>query len=188
MSDRPLVFLDLDETLVSSFSPIPLEQVEGLLEKAWAKPPTEFNLKVVERSQIRVTQIKNAYTIDDLMVIVRPDAQAAIDYLSTFAEVHVFTAASSEYAHAVLNGTGLKFSEGEGRVYSLREQDLDMTWASGRRWVLLDDTMAYAKVRLLRDLDVNVRVIQVDPLNLGSRCEPLMIYAREAARRLGLSF
>lgn len=188
MNNRPVVFLDLDETLISSFSPIGLTQVENLLEKAWTKPPTEFNLKAVERSQIRVTQIKNAFTIDDLMVIVRPDAQAAIDYLSTFAEVHVFTAASLEYAHAVINGTGLKFREGEGKVYSLREQDLDMTWAAGRRWVLLDDTIAHAKVRLLRDLDTDVRVIQVDPLNLGSRCEPLMIYAREAARRLGIIF
>ena len=83
MSDRPIVFLDLDETLISSFSPIELTQVERLLEKAWTKPPTEFNLKNVERSQIRVNQIKAAFTIDDLMVIVRPDAQAAIDYLST---------------------------------------------------------------------------------------------------------
>jgi len=31
-------------------------------------------------------------------------------------------------------------------------------------------------------------VILVDPLSLGSRCEPLMIYAREAARRLGIAF
>jgi hypothetical protein len=187
MSDRPIVFLDLDETLISSFSPVELTQVERLLEKAWTKPPTEFNLKNVERSQIRVNQIKAAFTIDDLMVIVRPDAQAAIDYLSTFAEVHIFTAASMAYAEAIVSGVGLKFKPDEGRIYSLRDEP-DMSWAAGRRWVLIDDTQAYAKIRALRDLDVDVRVILVDPLNLGSRCEPLMIYAREAARRLGIAF
>jgi hypothetical protein len=187
MQDRPLVFLDLDETLISSFSPIDLGVAENLLEKAWTKTPTEFNLKVVERSQIRVNQLKAAYTIDDLMVIVRPDAQEAIDYLSSFAEVHIFTAASYEYASAIVSGVGLKFKPDEGRIYSLRDGP-DMTWAAGRRWVLLDDTQAYAKIRALRDLDVDVRVILVDPLNLGSRCEPLMVYAREAARRLGFAF
>jgi len=187
MNDRPIVFLDLDETLISSFSPVELSQVEKLLEKAWNKPPTTFNLKNVELNQMRVTQVKNAFTIDDLMVIVRPDAQAAIDYLSTFAEVHIFTAASMAYAEAIVSGVGLKFAEGEGRIYSIRDEP-DMTWAAGRRWVLIDDTQAYAKIRALRDLDVEVRVILVDPLNLGSRCEPLMIYAREAARRLGITF
>jgi hypothetical protein len=182
----PIVFLDLDETLVCSFEPMTVTYAQAAYDRAMLKPQTPFNDSLRTRSRIRLEQLKSAVRVSsEFMAIVRPDAQKAIDFLGTFAEIHIFTAADAEYAAAVCTAAEFKFKPGEGRIFTLRNPGLDMRWAIHRPWVLLDDTPGFAKITFLEDLDFESRVIQVDPLDLGDECLSLMDYAKEAARRFG---
>lgn len=185
---RPIVFLDLDETLICSFETMTVTYAQAAYDRAMLKQHSPSNEHARRRARIRLDQLKSAVPVSSkYMAIVRPDAQEAIDFLGAFAEIHIFTAADAEYASAVCKVAGFKFKPGEGRIFTLRNPGLDMRWAIHRPWVLLDDTPGFAKITFLEDLNFETRVIQVDPLDLGDECLPLMGYAKEAARRLGFT-
>jgi hypothetical protein len=187
MTSRPLVFLDLDQTLICSFYPVSISQAESALKRAESKPEGPVKEKLVSRAKIRLEQLRGAFVVDqDLMCITRQNVKSDIESICEFAEVHIFTAAGEEYAEAVINKTGLSFPKNEGRVYSLRDIGIDMRWVGERPWVLVDDTQAFPKIRILGDMNADFRVVQVDPLELGETCKPLSAYLSSIRYKLGL--
>jgi hypothetical protein len=174
-----VVFLDLDETLIFYFSGAldferAVQTTERQLERTQADQDTAHIRSLQRKLDLR-KKSRDGYAAaipcgdDGSKVGVRPGALEAMQAFNEMGEVHVFTAADPNYAEDMLNVSGLRGLV--GKVYSLRDDEIEdqLAWALNRRWVLLDDTKASAKLRVLGSPDPSreVRLVEVEPFTDG---------------------
>ena len=174
-----VVFLDLDETLIFYFSGAldferAVQTTERQLERTQADQDTAHIRSLQRKLDLR-KKSRDGYAAaipcgdDGSKVGVRPGALEAMQAFNEMGEVHVFTAADPGYAEDMLNVSGLRGLV--GKVYSLRDDEIEdqLAWALNRRWVLLDDTKASAKLRVLGSPDPSreVRLVEVEPFTDG---------------------
>jgi len=121
---RPVIFVDLDETLIAS--------------RPLAHRPSEPR----DVHPFVTTKVVAGYAYD---VQVNPIATLLLDMLRPHADLHILTVAASEYAHAALHATGL------APYFSAVHACFDTApaWAElqGRPFVLIDDAGALSTAR-----------------------------------------
>jgi hypothetical protein len=187
---RNTVFLDLDETLITTFPAKEMENLEEAvatttmrLATAYTPSGIIFRRKMLQIYQYRLQQRELCAHLDrDLAVMRRPSAQEAINAFSSLGDVHLFTAADLDYARTALAVAGIKIP---GELYSTREEafvpaDISRTSA----WVLIDDLLNGEKVRMLGEADVSKFCLQIPLLDYGSFAHPLTDFVEEACRKL----
>jgi hypothetical protein len=154
---RPLIFIDLDETLWASR----MQNGWNMLQQAeWELAHTTQKMEVsndriaallarrIPSIQREIEQAREAETIQfgDVTYdfVVNPYAEAVLAELAKYGELCVFTAAKRDYAEGALHAFGL--ARYFKRLYSTRDALND--WSvleKGRRFVLLDDAQGASR-------------------------------------------
>jgi phosphoglycolate phosphatase-like HAD superfamily hydrolase len=191
-----LVFVDLDETLIHTLmEPLAVElriaRYEAQVEAAHAHGDVT-TMRLANYKLNNVLRVKAAWEAahpfpeydENARVAVRPGAVEGLEALYGLGDVLVLTAARHDYAEAALQRAGLRHLVQQ--VIST-QGDTCLKWTHTRPRVLLDDTHASEKLRMLGVLpeDASFALIQVEPFTAnGEAVEPLTDYVPQAHRRL----
>ncbi len=185
---RNVVFLDLDETLTTTFPLVEMDNLDAQIESArlqlsTAQTPaaTIFRRKMMEIYRNRKAQIPDCKPLNrSLGVLKRPGVDEAIIALSSVADVHLFTAADMNYAREVLAITKTRIP---GELFTTRDE-MQLPDVSKNAWVLVDDLLNGEKVKMLGETDVEKYCYQVKPLDYGANNTPMTDYVEDVCRRL----
>jgi hypothetical protein len=184
-TSRPVIFVDLDETLVraESWGLYGNRDPLDVLAESAVRYEQRSGSSLIARRLLAIAresvQLRGAPTVtfeasdgpSTYSVIVRPNIREMLESLQRVGELHLLTAGSRVYGERVLNAANLRGYFGD--VYSLKDQP-DLSWAANRPWVLIDDLSPTAngpvgKCRLVDpSADPEQHVVQVDRFTLGS--------------------
>ena len=155
-SVRPIVFLDMDDTLLKAKF-IGEDGIEGMIENARQLRKRrqsritnpKFNdrmRRVIQKSmecvQREVTWLKAAKilsfdSLDEYAMVVRPGVVESLRELSKHADLYVFSNGTEDYIEACMNASPIgKIVKG---WYSSRLWNHDLPEIEGRPWLLVDD-------------------------------------------------
>ena len=201
---RPLVMLDMDETLLHSIE----NNKDNYIKRA--KVNRDHSIKRYASGDFRAAQglervadeydaIVAAYdrvkTSKRYISIPNPEAEVAIAFLASSADICIFTAAEREYALEALTNCNLtrffgsSLAEQDKRVICLDEPH-DLVNRTNRPWVLIDDLQAIAKIRDVypkADIETCAElVVRVEPFTTKNLVtgNGLVAAAQEALRRV----
>ena len=151
---RPVVLLDLDETLVRA-EPISRgrdrasvigtrkDKVGRYAEKVTTSQgkQADFNRRLLStaKAKLAFTQASREVRFEDgesYLVLARPNIERELRKLADHADLCVFSAGSKDYVERMMRETGLRALV----PYSYSSRDTnDFSWLSGRPWVLVDN-------------------------------------------------
>jgi hypothetical protein len=201
---RPLVMLDMDETLLHSVE----NNKENYVKRE--HDHREHSIRRYVKGDIKAAQglerIADEYAAivaayarvrpsKQYISIPNPEAETAIALLAASADICIFTAATREYAiEALTNSNLIRFfgssiAEQDRKVICLDEPH-EMRNSTNRPWALIDDLQALGKVREVypkasietcAELVVRVEPFTVKNLRTGNG---LVVAAQEALRRV----
>jgi hypothetical protein len=129
---KPIVYLDMDETLLHTRGYLTRPPSQARIEEA--RRLKGVRLRFIQ-SQIKKAELwKTAYLTEFGHTLVRPGAHDFIKRLATWADVYVFSAGQLDYVTATLKAT--KLDEHLLGCFSVHEQhDLP----NDRPWLLVDN-------------------------------------------------
>ena len=168
---RPIVFLDLDETLLRSLL---LKGTKADLLASIEKRKKTYRNKTftdnpqagkmatfgMERAGRQLAWAKRGIEVvfpdgDRYLVVTRPGIENELRDLVDHADLCVLSAGAKDYVDLLLVQTGLRAMI--PFVYSSRQNN-DLSWAQGRPWVLVDDlefSTASTQIKLRQILGLN---------------------------------
>jgi hypothetical protein len=173
LAPSPVILVDLDETLIHSISwfrgdPIlykiqHIRELKLMRDFATAATLEQFVALMQSAPTIMLSGMKATVTV-------RPGVKAFLHTANEVGTVAVFTAASRDYAEAVLQATGLR--KYIGPVFTTNDLPNPYDIVKGRPWVLVDDLQNIAKVRHMGN-PPNGRILQVASFDEGEPNSPL---------------
>jgi phosphoglycolate phosphatase-like HAD superfamily hydrolase len=158
----PVIFFDLDETLIFAhnwmFDVDPRIRIKSAINRMEGSTD-ETKLRIALRYRRELEMFETAPIIRlgigaTFSIQVLDGTFEEVRRAGQFAELHIFTAAAPEYAEAALTATGLRpyFQS----VISLTETEIEplayLPPLKNRPWVLIDDTPAKDKLKVLRSV------------------------------------